>query len=235
MKIRILSEGALDHGDTFDSKRAAERALRRALEGQPDRKGAVTILVRRLLEEKLNRDIAEWEIESKPLPRVNKRSPTLSGYEHEVRDAIIEARISKCTAVIVVVDRDGTTPGLRLAALSAGRAHAEKEGEALAAKTALGVAVETVEAWLLADETALNAALDPHPPAATMPSPEQLDGPARSEKHPKTLLHSRMERSRREVPWPYDAIAEHVRLDVLAARCPEGFAPFAAEVKERGG
>ena len=234
MKIRILSEGALDHGDTFDSKRASERALRRAVGGEPDRKGVVTILVRRLLAERLNREIAEWEIETKPLPRVNRRSLTLSGYEHKIRDAIVEARISGCSAVVVVVDRDDSAPGLRLTALMAGRTHAEREGEALASKTALGVAVVTVEAWLLADETALNAALDPRPPAVTTPSPEQLDGAARSEKHPKTQLRSLIDRGRREVSWPYDEIAERVRLDVLVNRCPVGFAPFAAEVRALG-
>jgi Domain of unknown function (DUF4276) len=234
VRVRILSEGALDHGDTLDSKRAGERAARRAIEGEPDRKGAVTILVRRLLEEKLGREVKEWEMESKPLPRVNRRSPTLSGYEHKVRDAIIDARISGCTAVVVVVDRDGTRPGMRLTALADGRAHAERDGEALAGKTAIGVAVETVEAWLLADEAALNAALDPDPPAVTTPSPEQLDGPARTETHPKTCLRQLLDRSRREVSWPYDEIAERVRLDLLAARCPEGFAPFADEVKARG-
>ena len=125
-----------------------------------------------------------------PLPRVHRRRPTLSGYEHKVRDAIVEARISGCTAVVVVVDRDGSAVGLRLTALSAGRTQADGEGEALAKKTALGVAVETVEAWLLADETALNTALDPHPHAAMTPSPELLAGAARSEKHPKGAASS---------------------------------------------
>jgi hypothetical protein len=234
VRIRIISEGALDHGDTFDSKYAGERAARRAIDGEPDRKGAVTILVRRLLEEKFGRPIQEWEIESKALPRVNRRSPTLSGYEYKVRDAIVEARISGCSAVVVVVDRDGSKPGERMAALSAGRDQAKRDGEALAEKTALGVAVETVEAWLLADEVALNRALDLHPPAATTPSPELLDGAKQTEKHPKTQFHTLLRRKRREVSWPYDAVAEHVRLEVLTARCPEGFAPFAAEVKARG-
>lgn len=235
MKILVLSEGALDHGDTFDSKHATERAARRSVDGQPDRRGAVTILVRRLLEEKLGRAIAESEIVTRALPRVNRRSTAQSGYEYKVRDAIVEARISKCSAVVIVVDRDGTLPGLRLTALAAGRTRAEQEGEALAAKTALGVAVVTVEAWLLADETALNTALDLRPPAATTPSPELLDGAARSPKHPKVQLRLLLDRARREVAWPYDAIAEQARLDALAARCPQGFAPFAAEVKARCG
>lgn len=232
--IRIISEGALDHGDTFDSKHAGPRAARRAIDGEPDRKGVITILVRRLLEEKFKRPIQEWEIESKPLPRVNRRSPTLSGYEYKVRDAIVEARISGCSAVVVVVDRDNSEPGERMSALSAGRDQAQREGEALAGKTALGVAVETVEAWLLADETALNEALDLDPPAGTPPSPENLDGAKNTEKHPKMRLHSLLNRRRSEVTWPYDEIAERVRLDVLTARCPEGFAPFAAEVLARG-
>lgn len=152
-----------------------------------------------------------------------------------MRDAIVGARIDGCTAVIVVVDRDRTRPGLRLAALKAWRTYAEQEGEALSMKTALGVAVETVEAWLIADETALNTALDLHPRAVTAPAPEQLNGAPGTDKHPKTYLRSLLARKRREVRWPYDAIAEQARLDVLAARCPEGFAPFAAEVKARGG
>lgn len=225
MKLLLVSEGPLDIGTgrgAADAKGTGD-----------ERRGAVGVLVRRLLEEKLGRDLHEWEIESDVLPRVHARSEDVSGYERKVCLAIREAGIRGCSSVAIVVDRDRTEGGARLAALRAGRSMAERQGQPLALKTALGVAIETVEAWLLADEKALNEALAPDPPVSTLASPERLNGGPHTDKHPKVVFRTIVGRARAGTSTPYDDVAACVRLDILKQRCSDGFAPFADEIQKR--
>jgi hypothetical protein len=218
VRLLLVSEGVLDVGMAGD-------------QGE-ERRGAVGVLVRRLLEEKFGRDVADWEIESAHLPRTHARSEDVSGYPRKVLLAIEEAAARGCSSVAIVVDRDRTDGGSRLSELRAGRALAEGQGEPLAYKTALGVAVEMVEAWLLADEQALNEALALTPPTAAIPDPEQLDGGPRTEAYPKNVLRALMKRAGAVAGAPYDEVAARVRIDVLERRCKLGFAPFAAEVRK---
>src|SRR5262249_45366949 len=141
-----------------------------------ERRGAVGVLVRRVLEEKLGRNVRDWEIEREVLPRVHARSDAVSGYPRKVMLAIAEAKARGCSSVAIVVVRARTEGGSRLAQLREGRDLAEREGNPLAYKAALGVAIEMVEAWLLADEQALNEALALDPQTAAIADPEGLDG-----------------------------------------------------------
>jgi hypothetical protein len=218
----LVSEGALDVG-----------ASARAADHGDDRRGAVGVLVRRLLEEKLGRDVQDWEIERDVLPRVHQRSETVSGYPRKVMLAIEEARARKCSAVAIVVDRDRTEGTTRLAQLREGRTLAEQAGNPLAYKAALGVAVEMVEAWLLADEQALNEALRLQPKVDAVPDPEGLDGGPKTDGYPKAVLRKLLEAAPTPGAAPYDEVAERARLEVIERRCPQGFAPFAAEVRAR--
>lgn len=227
MRLLLVSEGALDVG-------AAGRDHGGAAHGEDDTsKGAVGVLVRRVLEERLGREIQAWEIEGDVLPRVHRASESVSGYARKVQLAIEEARIRGCSSVAVVVDRDRTAGSSRLSQLREGRSLAEQQGNPLAYATALGVAVETVEAWLLADEQALNEALSLNPRAPAIPDPEGLDGGPKTESHPKNVLRKLIRSSPAAGATPYDDVAERVRLDVLQRRCRVGFAPFADEVRER--
>jgi hypothetical protein len=229
MRLLLVSEGALDVGG---STRTAHLQ-----KGQPDdafeQRGAVGVLVKRLLEEKFGRELHDWEIESDVLPRVHDRSDQVSGYERKVCLAIGEADARGCSSVAVVVDRDRTEGGKRLAALRGGRAQAEQDGNPLAYKTALGVAIEAVEAWLLADEKALNEVLDPHPAVSMLPDPEGLNGRPGTDTHPKRVFKDILSRARTAVPAPYDEVAKHLRIHSLTERCSLGFAPFAEEVRSR--
>ncbi|MEO7329190.1 MAG: DUF4276 family protein [Minicystis sp.] len=186
-----------------------------------------------MLEEKFNRPIDEWEVEGDTLPRIHDRSEDANGYERKVLRAIQAAEADGCSSVAIVVDRDRTEGRQRLAQLQAGRTKAEQQGEALAERTAIGVAIETVEAWLLADEQALNQALRLAPPVGALPAPEGLDGRAKTERHPKVVLRKLIEQQRSGVDAPYDEIAERVQLEVLEQRCSGGFATFAEEVRRR--
>ena len=227
MRLLLVSEGALDVG-------AAGRDPGGAAHGEVDEsRGAVGVLVRRVLEQRFGREVQDWEIERDVLPRVHRASESVSGYPRKVHLAIEEARIRGCSSVAVVVDRDRTEGGARLSELRDGRDLAEKYENPLAYKTALGVAVETVEAWLLADEQALNEALALDPKAPAIPDPEGLGGGPKTESHPKNVLRKLIRRAGVTSAAPYDDVAERVRLDVLERRCAAGFAPFAEEVRQR--
>lgn len=211
-----MSEGALDVG----------------MDDGTERRGAVGVLVRRLLEQRFGREVRDWEIETAHLPRTHAHSEEVSGYPRKVLLAIEEAAIRGCTSVAIVVDRDRTPGGGRLSELRTGLALAEAKGNPLAYKAALGVAVEMVEAWLLADEQALNDALGLAPPTPAIPDPERLDGGPRTDTYPKNIFKSLVKRGRASAGSPYDDVASRVRLDVLERRCHAGFAPFAAEVRK---
>jgi hypothetical protein len=222
VRLRLVSEGLLDVGTSMQLHQSEE-----------PKEGAVRVFVRRLLEEKFGREVSDWEIESSVLPRAHDRSDSVSGYERKVYLAIIGAAADDCSSVAVVIDRDRTESGVRLKALRSGRSLTEEKGEPLAYKTALGVAIETVEAWLLADEKALNEALSPSPPVQGLPAPEGLDGAPGTANHPKQMFRAFVKRATKDVAAPYDEVAQRVRIDFLEQRCKEGFAPFAEEVRER--
>ena len=222
MRMLLLSEGSYDIGTR------ASRA------DHEQRQGAVRVFVRRILEEHWNRNgIAAVEIDADVLARVHEHSSDVSGHERKVHLAIVEAELRNCTCVAIVVDRDGERNQARLNALSAGRDEAEKKGEALAQHTAIGLAIETVEAWLLADEQALTRALNLNPPQQQLPAPEELDGAPGSDKHPKAVFLSIVARTEVAPSDAYDSVAELARLDHVERRCPLGFARFADQLRTR--
>lgn len=211
MKILVVSEGARDVGvdDASD--------------------GAVAVLVRRVLEQQIGRSLSEVEVVRARLPRVHRLSSTVSGYARKVQLAIVEAQAQECTAVAIVVDRDGPRNRGRLQLLLDGRDTAASNGLDLAESTALGIAVETVEAWLLADIKAINDACRAGEPADECADPERTWGPKGSERHPKAKFLSLIDSPR----TAYEAVASGVRLDILEKRCPEGFGRFAEEIRTR--
>lgn len=216
MRILVVSEGGRDIGDARD-----------------ERRGAVQVLVRRVLSAKLEREVRAEELDGVPLPRVHEQSSQASGYGRKVHLAIAEGTARDCTSVALVVDRDRAPGHSRLQALTQGVQRAIAAGHALANATAVGVAVETVEAWLLADERALNLALSPVPAAQREPNPENLTGKPGTSNHPKVRFEAVVERATRNKDVAYDEVAEHADLATVESRCPTGFARFADEVRGR--
>jgi len=89
--------------------------------------------------------------------------------------------------------------------------------------TALGLAIEELEAWLLCDEKAIAAALGVTV-AALNPNPERLKSP----KSELTRLCAPVKTGLAE--WDLlESIAAKTSLDLLAKRCPRGFVPFRDE------
>jgi hypothetical protein len=153
------------------------------------------------------------------------------GLAEKVRASIREAVRRGCDGAVVVVDRDGTgSNGAKLARMRQGREEARSAGEGV--PTALGVAIETMEAWLLSDERALSEVCGATVPK--QPNPEGLAGTKGSPNHPKTRLAGILF-AVGEIGSNKAQVAARADLDVMEKRCPHGFKPFAEEVRRELG
>ncbi len=197
--------------------------------GQPHRAaGVVPGLVRRLCHVD---DEASLAVRWAQIPRL---SPTKKrGYQHKVRGAMLLASRYDCGAVICVVDRDGDAD--RLDAMVAGTVNRDRWTEAL--KVVCGQAVESGEAWVLADRRALAEVLglaeDDVRRVVPNGSPEKLKQTSgKVEKRPKELVARVAELAHEE-----DSVTLRERvvavsdLAVLETECPLGFEPFARALR----
>jgi hypothetical protein len=92
-------------------------------------------------------------------------------------------------------------------------------------RRALGVAVRTFDAWMLADEIALTKVLAYA--INRQPDPEAI-------RHPKRAFKSLLEQkgNPKRVAEIYSEIAQAVDINLLEARCPNGFGSFAQRVRD---
>ena len=102
---------------------------------------------------------------------------------------------------------------------------------------AVGVAHPSVEAWLLADASAIQRGLNlerpPEVPEAPEAMPETTRTRGQEAKHVLRQCAARIRPlSAKEMKAVAEAINEH-GLVLLRERCPLGFAPFADEVEQR--
>jgi hypothetical protein len=97
---------------------------------------------------------------------------------------------------------------------------------------ALGIPVEAFDAWILADHQAMSNVLKAE--VSLLPLPENYAGPKGSPRHPKQVCRALM----RQHAWDgspaefYEAVCACADLDVIADRCPRGFQPFLARVRD---
>lgn len=149
-----------------------------------------------------------------------------TGYKKKVLAAALEARKAGYMGVIVLIDRDRKPAKETLLPLQQGRDAAAERGLPV---VAVGVAVETFDAWMIADGKAIGQAGGND--ARSHPHPEKLTGEENSGNHPKDKAHELFPGG--ALSEKYRLVARHLRLDVLERCCPEGFKPFADEVRER--
>lgn len=227
MRVLILGEGPTDLG-------------RAGPDGTPLREGVLPILVRKLLEGVAPGMPVEVRVQAicrKPrlFPKNSRRmGPSSHGYVNRLRALLGLREGREADAIVIVVDRDGERNADRIVELTKGREQLRQEHKPCAA----GVAIEKIEAWLLADEKALCRALD-DPTIQRQPDPEKLTAQeTSSDHHPKGRLERLMVRAlKRDIPtgaFPdhYADIATHLDLRVLEERCPQGFRSFAEQVRE---
>lgn len=227
MRIFLLSEGVTDLG-------------RNDSEGSFPTDGVLQHLIRKLLHE-INRDIEVHFTTRKRGVRLFSIKERMGRSQHGFANRLIallglkEGR--EADAIVMVVDRDSKKNKDRIVELNKGREQVLREKK----PCAVGIAIEEIEAWLLADEKALRTALN-DPTIQRQPDPESLDSrDESSEKNPKGRLERIMSKAlgheirRKEFPDLYASIAEAAELETLRVRCPEGFQPFALQVHELAG
>ena len=150
-------------------------------------------------------------------------------FAQKVRFAKRQARLNGAAAAAFVVDSDGDLPARR-DEMEKGRRMEPGDFP-----LALGVAHPCIEAWLLADATAIRRGLDLSSNPAVPSEPESLPAPCEDRRNnPKTGLAALAGAAKREL-----SVADKERIAaamndmaLVRARCPLGFAPFADEVDQ---
>jgi len=152
------------------------------------------------------------------------------GSWQKVRFAKRQARYNGSAGTVFVMDSEGDSKDLaaKRTQLEKGRDH-----ELPDFPMAVGVAHPCIEAWLLADAKAIQKAFALPQVPQVPPEPEKCPAPRRDEKsNPKAILARAAGLQRLLSAEEKDGIARAMNdMDLVCERCPEGFAPFAAEVK----
>jgi len=132
-------------------------------------------------------------------------------------------------AAVIVIDRDREADKERIEALREGRDSLNGPGHRACA---VGVAVETFDAWMIADPAAIQQAGGDS--GKSVAQPESLAGKPGSKDDPKMVAAEAFGLSKGVgLADKYAKAAAVADLETLAKKCPKGFRPFAEEVRER--
>jgi Domain of unknown function (DUF4276) len=132
---------------------------------------------------------------------------------------ILQARKEGYDALVLVIDEDGRPERVR----ELHEAHSESS-QTGAFPRALGIAIHSFDAWILADEKALSTVLKCV--VERQPSPESDCDP----KHSCALLLAQGAVVMQPRKF-YAEVAERIDLQCLCDRCPNGFGAFAARLR----
>jgi len=181
-------------------------------EGEHESSGALQTLIERLTEESHTYTVRR--LKERGIGALHGRGRGF--YKRAVR-WLLEAQKHHFAAIVLLVDEDGYTN--RVSEVNA--AQDEPKG---VPRRALGVAIRSFDAWMLADESALQSVLG-------LPIQRQAD--PESQRRPKEQCESLLAQANHPMPQRemYANISGCVDLSALEARCPRGFAPFAQRVR----
>jgi hypothetical protein len=164
-----------------------------------------------------------------------RRFPHLrgGGVQKKVVFAKRQAYYNGAAAAVVVVDSEGGRNQLKrkIRDLKKGRDQRLPDFP-----MAVGVAHPCIEAWLLADASAIQQALGLTAEPEVPGEPEKLPAPCENEQNnPKTRLAKAAGSRQKELSVrDKDSIAGAINdMALVRQRCPHGFAPFADEVLEQ--
>ncbi len=195
MKFLVVSEGKHELGDA-------------------EHEGALIVLVQRALTKP-----AEFVAEriSDPKVRVHWRRGVGQGVVKRALAWLRFAERHDFDALVLVIDQDGYPEREREIATA-------QRDDRLTLPRALGVAIRTFDAWMVADERALSQCLGREIPRQK--DPEGI-------RDPKHVCRQLLDGSGNPMSQAelYAATANSADLNILAERCPRGFAPFAAHLR----
>ena len=168
------------------------------------------------------------------LPRF-EASARKKGFAAKVAAAVlVSSRRFDCEATVCVADRDRDAGRLALMAEGKDRAR-QLVGDSH--RIACGVAIESVEAWTLGAREAIAEELGLEPEAVRNEYPkadvESLHEKSGRPKHrPKALLEQIAQLKGRSDSSEFrEAVAARTDVDALMKACPQGFKPFAEELR----
>jgi hypothetical protein len=181
-------------------------------EGKHEGGGALQALVSRTAD---YFSLFDWRRISDPCIHIHRGKG--KGFFQRAVAWLREAQREGFDALILVIDEDGDSQ--RISQITEAQ-----RCELVTVSRALGVAIRTFDAWMLADERALSQVLQL--PVKTQPAPEKNRDPKQSCE--AILAASGQDMGQTEF---YAALAKTIDIAKLEKRCPRGFAPFAARLR----
>ncbi|MCX7012206.1 MAG: DUF4276 family protein [Candidatus Sumerlaeota bacterium] len=181
-------------------------------EGKHEQSGALETLVSRLANVPL-----QCDQDSVKNPEIHVRPGKGGQISKKAFAWMLHAEQNDYDALVYLIDEDGD----RARAPQLDKAQAGALG---VKRRALGVAIRTFDAWMLADEKALSSVLGQ--PIQRQKEPESI-------LDPKGVCERLLKESGRGIRQSemYTEISKKAKLDNLENRCPRGFAPFAERVR----
>jgi hypothetical protein len=182
-------------------------------EGKHEQSGALENLLRRL-----GGDQAVFDVDRVSSDRLHAFHGKGNGYFKRALRWLMEAERRDVNALILLIDQDGQRERceeIRRAQESAWRQ----------LPRAMGVAIRTFDAWMLADEKALTEVLGYT--VARQRDPETIRNP--KDVCTRLLANGQNQMAQSEM---YAEIAGRIDINTLSLRCPTGFEPFARYVKQ---
>lgn len=195
MKVLVISEGRHELGNTSDDERSS-----------------LVAFVRRVVEGELQCDTRKV---SDPAFRASHGKG--ERYFKRAIRCMQRAREWGYDAVVLVVDQDDEPERHR---------HFAQAQDYLVEPLprAMGIAVRTYDAWMLADEQALSAALGET--IQRLPDPEEIQDPKERcrDLRRQCGLHPGLAEM-------YETIARTAKIDTIQTRCPQGFGVFVSRLE----
>jgi hypothetical protein len=188
-------------------------------EGEHEQGGALENLLRRLGGEE-----AHFVFDCVGRDDIHAHHGKGPGYVKRGLRWLKEAKRKEMDALILLVDQD--KPEYRRSEqVREAQEYCNPKIPAFNLPRAMGVAIRTFDAWMLADERALTEVLGCVVPR--QPDPETV-------RDPKgicagLLANGQNQMAQREM---YAEVACRIDVDILSSRCPTGFRPFAGYVKQ---
>jgi hypothetical protein len=176
--------------------------------------GALEVLLGRLAED-INVTFECDRVSSNAVHAWHGRGP---GHFKRAVGWLKEAKKREVDALILLIDQDGQRD--RSEQIQSAQAYPQVD-----MRRAMGVAIRTFDAWMLADERALTRVLGQR--IDRQPEPETI-------RDPKGVCAGLLAAGQNQMAQGemYAQIARRADIDLLSARCPAGFEPFARYVRQ---
>lgn len=180
-------------------------------EGKHEQAGALENLLRRL-----GGDRATFAFDRVSSSSIHAFHGKGAGYFKRALRWLLEAEKRGLDALVLLIDQDGHSDRSE-------QIRDAQDSSLSQLPRAMGVAVRTFDAWMLADETALTDVLGC--PVDRQAEPETI-------RDPKQVCASLLTNSQNQMAQSemYARVAQRLDVAVLVSRCPSGFRPFAERV-----